>query len=296
MAETTNLFTPEFLRKLDALSLSTRQSFPGTGAGPRRAPRLGASVEFSDFRSYTPGDDYRRIDWNAYARLERLFLRLYRAEENLNVMLLLDTSRSMDWGQPTKLHLARQIAGALAYIGLSHDDRVGVAALGNDIGAYLPPLGNRANVWQVWEFLESLQCRGGTDLGKALVSLRRLRPSPGLAVVLTDLLTESDWRRGLLALLGLRQEVVLAQVLAPEELEPGISGDWQLVDDEDERPLDVTLTPRAVKMYRERLGSYVREVAEFCHRHTITFMQFPSTISIEDAVLRLLRRAGEGVQ
>jgi len=134
MTETTDLFTPEFLRKLDALSLATRQSFPGTGAGPRRAPRLGASVEFSDFRSYTAGDDYRRIDWNAYARLERLFLRLYRAEENLNILLLLDTSRSMAWGEPSKIRLSRQIAGALAYIGLVHDDRVGAIALSDDLG------------------------------------------------------------------------------------------------------------------------------------------------------------------
>ncbi len=295
MAETTTLFTPEFLRMLDALSLATRQSLPGSGAGPRRAPRLGTSVEFSDFRSYAPGDDYRRIDWNAYARLERLFLRLYRAEENLNILLLLDTSRSMAWGDPAKIHLARQIAGALAYIGLSHDDRAGAGALGETLGTYLAPLGNRANVWQVWDFLESLECRGSTDLGRALASLRKVRPAPGLSVVLTDLLTETDWRRGLLALLGLRQEVVLVQILAPDELDPGFSGDWQLVDDEDGKPLDVTVTPRAVKMYRERLDAYVLEVAEFCHRHSITFMQFPCTISIEDAVLRLLRRTQEGV-
>jgi uncharacterized protein (DUF58 family) len=291
MKEITDSFTPEFLRKLEALSLATRQSFPGSGAGPRRAPRLGASVEFSDFRSYAPGDDYRRIDWNAYARLERLFLRLYRAEENLNVLLLLDTSRSMAWGQPPKIRLARQIAGALAYIGLVREDRVGAGALGDDLAAYLAPVGNRARVWQIWEFLESLPCQGSTDLGKALSSLRRRRPRPGLAVVLTDLLTDTDWRGGLRALLALRQEVVLVQVLAPEEMEPGLSGDWRLVDDEDGRPLEVTLTPRAIKMYRDRLHSYVREVAAYCHGHGITFMQFPGDISVEDAVLGLLRQA-----
>jgi hypothetical protein len=107
---------------------------------------------------------------------------------------------------------------------------------------------------------------------------------------LTDLLTDSDWRRGLLSLLGLRQEVVLVQILAPEEMEPVISGDWQLVDDEDGKPLEVTLTPRAIRMYRDRLRSYVSEVASFCHGHSITFMQFPANISVEDAVLRLLRR------
>ena len=294
MTEKTALFTPEFLHKLDALSLAARQSFTGTGAGPRRAPRLGSSTEFSDFRSYTPGDDYRRIDWNAYARLERLFLRLYRAEENLNVLLLLDTSRSMSWGEPPKIQLSRQIAGALAYIGLKTDDRVGVVALSDEPGAYLPPAGNRSQVHQVWEFLDSLPCLGGTDLGKALSALERLHPHPGLSIVLTDLLTDTDWRRGLLSLLALRQEVVLLQILAPEEMDPGLSGDWRLVDDEDGKPLEVTLTPRAVRMYRDRLRSYVREVAAFCHRHDIVFMQFASDISIENAVLHLLRQMQEG--
>jgi uncharacterized protein (DUF58 family) len=291
MSEIAETFTPEFLRKLEALSLATRQSFPGSGAGPRRAPRLGASVEFSDFRSYTPGDDYRRIDWNAYARLERLFLRLYRAEENLNVLLLLDTSGSMAWGQPPKIRLVRQIAGALAYNGLARDDRVGAGALGDDLTAFLPPAGNRAGIWKVWDFLDSLPCRGRTDLGKALASLGRRRPRPGLAVVLTDLLTDSDWRGGLRSLLALCQEVVLVQVLAPEELEPSLAGDWQLVDDEDGRPLEVTLTPRALRRYRDRLDAYTREVAAFCHGQGITFLQFPGDISVEDAVLRLLRRA-----
>ena len=117
MVRRTSLFTPEFLHKLEALGLATRQSLAGPGIGPRRSPRLGMSVEFSDFRNYAPGDDYRRIDWNAYARLERLFLRLYRAEENLTVSLLLDTSRSMAWGEPSKFDLACRVAGALALPG-----------------------------------------------------------------------------------------------------------------------------------------------------------------------------------
>lgn len=291
MEERTDLFTPEFLRKLEALSLATRQSLPGSAVGPRRAPRLGASVEFSDFRNYTPGDDYRRIDWNAYARLERLFLRLYRAEENLDVSLLLDTSRSMSWGQPSKTHLARQIAGALAYIGLARDDRVGAGALGNDLGAYLAPVGNRAQVFRVWDFLQSLPCQGCTDLGRALLSFQRLQPRPGLAVVLTDLLTDSDWRGGLRSLLALRQEVVLLQILAPEELNPDLSGDWRLVDDEDGRPLEITLTPRAIKMYQDRVHAFIQEVATFCHGHGVNFIQFSSNVSVEDAVLRLLQRA-----
>ena len=292
MARRTSLFTPDFLPKLEALALATRQSLAGSSVGPRRSPRLGMSVEFSDFRNYTPGDDYRRIDWNAYARLERLFLRLYRAEENLTVSLLLDTSRSLSWGQPPKFDLARQVAGALAYVALVNGDRVGVAALGDDLLAHLPPVSDRAQVWRVWDFLEQLQTLGGTDLGKALSSVAaRYSRRAGLSVLVSDLLTDSDWRSGLRALRASRQEVVLLQVLAPEEINPEIMGHWQLVDDEDGSSLEVTLTARTLEEYRDRLSAYTREVASFCHGHGISFVQLPSNLSIEDAVLRLLRRA-----
>ena len=133
MVRRTSLFTPDFLHKLEALELATRGSLAGPGIGPRRSPKVGTSVEFSDFRNYAPGDDYRRIDWNAYARLERLFLRLYRAEENLTVSLLLDNSRSMAWGEPSKFDLACRVAGALAYLALLRYDRVGVFPLGRQL-------------------------------------------------------------------------------------------------------------------------------------------------------------------
>ncbi len=291
MSQKRSLFTPDFLRKLEALTIALRRSVPGPSVGPRRAPSLGASVEFSDFRNYTPGDDYRRIDWNAYARLGRLFLRLYRAEENLNVSLLLDTSRSMAWGQPSKFDLARQVAGALAYIALAREDRVAVGALAEDLHAYLPPQGNRALVWRVWEFLEGLSCQGSTDLGKALAALHRYQARPGLALVITDLLTPSDWRAGLRSLLSQGQDLVLLQVLAPEELDPEVSGDWRLVDDEDGSPLEVTITPWDLQAYRDRLSTYSQEITSFCHGHGIPYLQLSSSISVDDVVLRLLRRA-----
>ena len=292
MAQRSSLFNSNFLHKLEALALATRQSLAGTRAGPRRSPRLGTSVEFSDFRNYTPGDDYRRIDWNAYARLERLFLRLYRAEEDLSVSFLLDTSRSMAWGQPSKFDLARQVAGALAYVALVKDDQVRVAALGEDVLDYLPAVGNPAQVWRVWGFLDLLTNSGRIDLGKALTSFAaRYCRRPGLSVLVSDLLTDSDWRVGLQALCATRQDVVVLQILAPEEITPEMTGHWQMIDDEDEASLEVTLTPRTLQAYQERLSTYTRDVASFCHDHGISFVQLHSDLSIEDAVLRLLQRA-----
>lgn len=292
MAQDSNLLSPDFLRKLESLALATKQSLAGSRIGPRRSPRLGASVEFSDFRNYTPGDDYRRIDWNAFARLERLFLRLYRAEEDLTVSFLLDTSRSMAWGQPPKLDLSRQVAAALAFVALMKDDQVRIAALRDDLLDYLPPVGNQAQVHRVWDFLGLLQGFGKTDLRRTLTSFAsRYCRRPGLSILVSDLLTDTDWRAGLLALRARQQEVVVIQILAPEELTPEIAGHWQMVDDEDEDSLEVTLTLRTLEAYRDRLATYTRELTSFCHGHDISFVQLHSDIHIEDAVLRLLRRA-----
>src|SRR6266513_898671 len=124
----TPLFEPALMKVLESLTLAGRRVPSGQTAGQWRSRASGSSVEFSDYRTYTPGDEFRRIDWNAYARLERLFVRLYRAEEDLALTVLLDTSASMAWGTPKKARLVAQLAGALAFIALTGGDRVELVA------------------------------------------------------------------------------------------------------------------------------------------------------------------------
>src|SRR5512143_15288 len=134
MAE--RFFDESFLRRLERLALVARHATAGQTQGERRSPKRGQSVEFSDFRPYVAGDDFRRIDWNAYARLEKFFIKLFVEEEDLSVHLLIDTSRSMDWGEPGKLEYAARVAGALASIALAGLDRVTITAVGG--GRALP--------------------------------------------------------------------------------------------------------------------------------------------------------------
>src|ERR1700716_2564199 len=115
------------MRILESLTLAGRRTPSGRAAGQWRSRASGSSVEFSDYRTYAPGDEVRRIDWNAYARLERLFVRLYRAEEDLALQAIVDASASMSWGRPSKGRLAAQLAGALAFIALQSGDRVEIA-------------------------------------------------------------------------------------------------------------------------------------------------------------------------
>src|SRR5919197_2646631 len=163
------LFEPAFVRMLESLTLAGRRVPSGRAAGQWRSRSSGSSVEFSEYRTYEPGDEFRRIDWNAYARLERLFIRLYRAEEDLALAIHLDTSASMAWGRPSKGRLAAQLAGALTFIALQGGDRVEISTCRDaKVDVQLTNLRGEAATWPAWRRLERLEFGGATDLNGAL--------------------------------------------------------------------------------------------------------------------------------
>lgn len=281
-----------FVGRLDRLAVAARRRTRGSGAGPRRSLATGSSVEFADYRTYAPGDDFRRVDWNAYARLERLFLRIFEAEENTTLTLFVDCSTSMAGGTPQKGRLARQIAASLAYVALASYDRVAVMGIGERLGPYAPPRSGRERAPEVWRFIAGLPEEGRTALD-ALRAFEAYSRGPGLAVVISDLLTDSDWRTGLRALRGAaRQEITLLQVLAPQELEPDLEGDWTLVDAETGARLELTASPHALRQYRESLDAYTAELTQWTRGQGIAYAQIASATPIDEVVLRLLRRMG----
>ena len=295
VADGSRLFEPRVLRLLESLRLAGRRVFAGETVGQWRSRAAGSSVEFADYRTYAAGDDFRRIDWNAYARLERLFVRIYRAEENLALGVLLDTSASMAWGHPPKARLASQLAGALSFIALRGDERVDLATCaGGGIAERLGNLNGQAGVWPMWRFLERLSFGGVTDLDTSLGTYARQVRRSGLTVVLSDLLSPGGYQQGIDALLGRRQEVVLIQVLAPDELQPpaDLVGEWRLLDVEATGPLDATITPSVVRAYRRLIARYTEEAADFCKRRGATYLLVRSDTDVEHVLLRTLRRAG----
>jgi uncharacterized protein (DUF58 family) len=289
------LFEPAFVRALESLSLAGRRVPSGRSAGQWRSRTSGSSVEFSDYRTYAPGDEFRRIDWNAYARLERLFVRLYRAEEDLALSLLLDTSASMGWGRPAKGRLAAQLAGALAFIALQSGDRVDIATCrGSSLASRLANLRGQAAAWTAWRQLEALDYDGATDLNSALTTYAHQSRGAGLAVVISDLFSPSGYQQGIDALLGNRQDVMLVHVLAPDELNPppDLVGEWRLEDTEPQAPLEATITPGVVRAYKRLLEAYVAEATDFCRRRGMTYLQLRSDVRISDVVLRTFRTLG----
>ena len=289
------LFEPGFVRLLESVTLAGRRVPAGRSAGQWRSRAAGSSVEFSDYRTYAPGDEFRRIDWNAYARLERLFVRLYRAEEDLALTVILDTSASMAWGKPAKGRLAAQIAGALAFIALDSGDRVEVVTCrGTSVDQHLRNLRGQGATWSAWRMLERLTFDGATDLNGALTAYARQVTTSGLAIVVSDLFSPSGYQQGVDALLGRRQDVLLIHLLSPDELQPpqDLIGEWRLVDSEPATPVEASITPGVVRAYRRLLQTFTDEVADFCRRRGMTYIQLRSDVSLPDVVLRTFRRAG----
>src|SRR5436190_4263097 len=187
------LLEPDFLARLEQLELVSRKIFLGRMKGERRSKRKGQSVEFADYRNYVVGDDLRFLDWNLYARLDKLFLRLFMEEEDLHFYLLIDNSLSMGFGSPTKLHYAKQVAAALGFIGLVNLDRVLVEAFNDRLVQSLPALRGRRNFMRLAAFLERLEPAGPSDLTRALRTFSLKSSGKGIVVVLSDFMDKGGY-------------------------------------------------------------------------------------------------------
>jgi len=284
------LLEPALLRRLEALALQVRRAVSGQMGGERRSKRRGQSVEFADYRNYTPGDDFRLIDWNAYARLDRFMLRLFVAEEELPLSLFVDLSGSMDWGKPNKAETARKLAGAIAYVALAALDRVRltVFAEGETSGG-APSRGRRAAA-TLFSRLQSFPAGGVTNYEKLVWPIGRQRP--GMTVLITDGLGESPLDPALMALQRAHQEGAVLQLLAPQELTPDWSGDARLKDAETGVEREFTATPLTQGSYVKALTQRTDEIERAAHRRGLRFARLSTSEPIDEMVQVTLRRIG----
>ncbi len=285
------LFDEAFLRQLDRLALIARRPVAGEMQGERRSPRRGPSVEFADFKPYVSGDDFRQIDWNLYARAEKFFLKLFVAEEELTIHLLLDTSRSMDWGEPNKLHYAKRVAGAVGYIALSNLDRVSLSAFGQEREVRMPAQRSRRGAMPLFRFLQELQPGATADFAAVCQRYARTARTPGPLLLCSDLM-DDRWQEGLQALIARRFEVTVIHTLAPQEVRPEIEGDVRLLDAEGGQPIDLTADVDLLHRYEESLHAWRAEIAAYCSGHGIAYVPFETDLPVEELLMSLLRRRG----
>ncbi|HEY3331447.1 MAG TPA: DUF58 domain-containing protein [Capsulimonadaceae bacterium] len=289
----TNLLDPAFMRKLEKLTLVARKVYHGQLHGERRTTRRGHSVEFADFREYAAGDDLRYVDWKAFARLDKLFLKLFRAEEDLTVHFLVDVSKSMSFGAPmTKVEYAVRVCAALGYIGLNEYDRITVTTFNDELHARLPGLRGRTSVPSFFRYLERLSEGGGrTDFATALRLYAERETTAGLAVVCSDFF-DANVRSGIHALLARRFQVVLIQILDPDEVTPSIAGDVRLVDAETGDHLQLSVSPYTLGEYQRRFDEFVGELELLASRHGMEYVRVTTETPFEDTVLKYLYSGG----
>ena len=252
----------DFLDRLDAATLLLKTPMTGFFGGSRRARSYGNTVEFADFREYFPGDDIRRIDWNVYARFEKYFIKLFTDERQMHNQIYIDCSASMACGKPEKAAAALRVAAAFGYLSVASMDRVSYKLMKEttleDIGFKIT---NKDSFYRAAQVLEDVDFEGDLDLEKAIVGAEAPGHDDGLTIIISDFMTESNWKKAIDFLLYHRREVMLIQIMSPDELYPDFDGRVHMMDSEaldiaDGRNMRVVVTKKMVEAYQKALDEY----------------------------------------
>lgn len=286
------LFDEEFQRKLEVLAIVSRRLVSGRTRAERRSRKTGSGIEFADHREYAPGDDFRYLDWNLYARTGRLLLRLYEEEEDLSVYVLLDVSRSMSVGTPPKLDYAKRLAAALSYIALANLDRVSITTFSDEVLDRLAPTRGKNRIFKAFEFLRPLVADGRTGTKDAMRTFVAQNKRRGVAIVISDLYDPDGFEAGINTLRYAKFEPLVIQVFDPLEVRPPLHGDVRLVDNETGEVREVTITPRVLERYAAAHAAYRARIQDFCTQKQVPYHAVSTETPFDEAILDLLRRGG----
>lgn len=287
------LFGSDFLKKLEYLSLVSKRVFRGSILAQRKTMQMGGGIEFADHRDYSPGDDFRYLDWNLFARHEELLLKRFQEEEDLHVYIFLDCSKSMAFGKPPKFDYARQVAAALAYIALADLDRVAIVAYAGDIVADFPLTRGKSRILSLLKFLENLPPQGTvTDLSRVVKAFIHRTQRRGLAVIVSDLYDPAGFQPGVDMLRHHRYEPHLVQIHDPAEADPKLLGDMELVDVETESVRRVTITEKNLRQYRAIFENFQNSIRDYCRTYGLGCTRTSTEIPFDELILKMMRTAG----
>jgi uncharacterized protein (DUF58 family) len=282
-----------FQRRLRTLSLASRHaSRLAFGRGHHRSRMLGPGSEFADYREYSAGDDIRHVDWNAYARSERLLVRQHESETELSVTLLLDCSASMDTGEPRKLDYALQLTAAIAQVALQRLDRLSIVAIRDSVVANLQSAPGLARARSVLEFLRTLDASGRTGLAAASRAWCARTRRRGLAILISDLYDPAGVPPAIDVLRHARFDTRLIRIVDPADVNGPPPGEYELVDAETDRTRRLTITPELRNTYRAARARESYALRRACVERHVPLHVIETRVSPEEAVLSRLRQAG----
>jgi len=292
------LFDPAFLAQMESLSLLAKRIVSGQMRAERRSSRHGSSIEFAEYRPFVSGDDWRHIDWNAFARWRQLVLKLFVEEEDLHVHLLLDCTGSMDWGAPVKFDYARQIVAGLAYITLANLDRAAVVPFGNE----------RYDLWRAsrgkHRFLQMLRYLAKCPVTPQTAAPQRLedaarrwiatQPRRGMVIWISDLFGADleDAMRTLDRLRYSRHDIAVIQIMDPGEGDTGERGEYELADTETGTTRKAIIDHNTRTEYRKKFLEYQQSIQDYCRRNQIALVQTDTRVSVPDLLMQSLLQGG----
>ena len=279
-----------FLKQLEKLKLITKRGVKGPFRGEHKSWRSGEGQEFLDYRNYQAGDDLRYVDWSVYGRFDKLLVKLFHAEENQTIHFLLDISRSMRFGTPSKLIGAKRIAAAVSYIGLSNLDRITMAAFADMLLDFKPPVRGRRKYADVLNFLHHLKADKPTNINKSLAEYASVSKYPGIVLVLSDLFDPAGWEDGLKALSYRNFDVHLIQVLDHEELFWSKTGSLTLTDIESGEKKVSFVDQELAKRYQRRVETFLAEIKGFCDNSAINHYVYDTSVPFEDFLIEYLTK------
>ncbi|MCE2412690.1 DUF58 domain-containing protein [Candidatus Poribacteria bacterium] len=293
------MLTPQFLKQLEPFHIRSYRSFRGKFRGERRSLNRGVGMEFADYRVYEPGDDLRHVDWNIYARLGKLFIKLFHADEGLPLALLIDNSRSMAFGSPTKLACAKQIAAALGYIALGHTDSVAVYTCAERLSVALPPVSSTSQFSRLTRILTAIVADDGqTRLTECLKQLPMYQRHPCAVVILSDFLDPNGYEQGFTLLAGRGFSLTAIHLMSPEEMNPQMlengstGGDWLVEDAETGVTRPITINPETLSQYQNQQQTFCDTLQRFCTDQGVGYTQLKGDMPIEPFILQELHRTG----
>ena len=279
-----------FLKQLEKLKIITKKGTKGPERGEHKSWRSGEGLEFLDYRKYQPGDDLRYVDWSVYGRLDKLFIKLFHAEESQTIHILLDMSRSMGTGEPSKAISAKKIAAAISYMGLSNLDKVSLMTFSDKIIDMKSPVRGKRKYPEILNFLHALQPSRKTNINACLSEYGMLCKNPGIALVLSDLFDPKGYQEGLKTLVYRKFDVHLIQVLAREELYWSKTGTLMLREVETDEKKVTFLDKSLLERYRQKVETFLTGIRDFCGNYGIHYYVYDTSIPFEDFLIDYLTK------
>lgn len=287
----------EFFSRLETLSLNLRTDLAGFFGGQHLVRTYGQTVEFADYREYMLGDDIRRIDWNLYSRFEKYFLKLFTDERQMHVQIFLDCSASVGKSDPHKAAYAVGVTAALGFLSVQNMDKLSIRLVKGDRAE--DPFGTivgKNSFYRVIGELEKLTFEGASNLSAAVTSAP-VGTNDGLTVIVSDFLDDGDWKKAVDYLCYKKRQVLLIQVLTPEEIDPSYNGRVNLIDSEsedllDERNMKIKITKGMLEAYQAALEDMQAEMKTFCASREAEYLSVSTADPIEQVLFGKLFKAG----